>query len=88
MLCQRTIRAPVYALSVGVHTGKKVAMTLRPAPAGTGIRFVRTDLHRPSHMATVRALARNAASRVDTTTETATWKCRLFPVGFGATALA
>ena len=67
MLCQRTIRAPVYALSVGVHTGKKVAMTLRPAPADTGIRFVRTDLQRPPHMATVRALARNVS---DTTLST------------------
>ena len=67
MLCQRTIRAPVYALSVGVHTGKKVAMTLRPAPPDTGIRFVRTDLQRPAHMATVRALARNVS---DTTLST------------------
>ncbi len=67
MLRQRTIRAPVYALSVGVHTGKKVAMTLRPAPADTGIRFIRTDLHRPPHMATVRALARNVS---DTTLST------------------
>ena len=64
MLCQRTIRAPVYAISVGVHTGKKVAMTLRPAPADTGIRFVRTDL---GHPRVVRALARNVS---DTTLST------------------
>ena len=62
MLCQRTIRAPVYAISVGVHTGEKVAMTLRPAPADAGIRFVRTDVG-----CTVRALAQNVS---DTTLST------------------
>ena len=66
MLCQRTIRAPVHAISVGVHTGKKVAMTLRPAPADTGIRFLRTDL-RGTRKAMVRALARNVS---DTTLST------------------
>ena len=65
MLCQRTIQAPAYAISVGVHTGKKVAMTLRPAPADTGIRFVRMDLGRRPK--TVRALARNVS---DTTLST------------------
>jgi len=44
MLLQRTIKSPVHAIGIGVHCGAKVAMTLRPAAANTGIRFVRTDL--------------------------------------------
>lgn len=41
---QKTIRRPVYAIGIGVHSGKKVRMTLRPAGENTGIVFVRTDL--------------------------------------------
>lgn len=41
---QRTISAPVHAIGIGVHSGDKVRMTLRPAAVGSGIRFVRTDL--------------------------------------------
>ncbi len=48
MLCntiyQQTIRKPVHAIGIGVHSGRKVRMTLRPAPANTGLVFVRTDL--------------------------------------------
>jgi len=44
MLLQRTIKSSVHAIGIGVHTGSNVAMTLRPAAANTGIRFVRTDL--------------------------------------------
>lgn len=44
MLLQRTIKSPVHAIGIGVHTGANVAMTLRPAAANTGVRFVRTDL--------------------------------------------
>ncbi len=44
MLLQRTIKASVHAVGIGVHSGESVAMTLRPAAANTGIRFVRTDL--------------------------------------------
>ncbi|MCR9278895.1 MAG: UDP-3-O-acyl-N-acetylglucosamine deacetylase [Pseudomonadaceae bacterium] len=41
---QRTICAPVHAIGIGVHSSRKVRMTLRPAGENTGIRFVRTDL--------------------------------------------
>jgi UDP-3-O-[3-hydroxymyristoyl] N-acetylglucosamine deacetylase len=41
---QRTLRQPIGCVGVGLHTGRKVALTLRPAPAGTGIRFRRTDM--------------------------------------------
>ncbi len=39
-----TLRKPISAKGVGLHSGVPVTMTLRPAPAGTGIVFRRTDL--------------------------------------------
>lgn len=44
MLKQRTLKNIIRATGVGLHTGQKVYLTLRPAPANTGIIFVRTDL--------------------------------------------
>jgi UDP-3-O-[3-hydroxymyristoyl] N-acetylglucosamine deacetylase len=44
MFQQRTIKRPVHAIGIGVHSGKKVRMTLRPAGENTGILFVRSDL--------------------------------------------
>ncbi|MCM8596546.1 UDP-3-O-acyl-N-acetylglucosamine deacetylase [Accumulibacter sp.] len=44
MLKQRTLRALVRAVGVGLHSGAKVTMCLRPAAAGTGIVFRRVDL--------------------------------------------
>ncbi len=44
MLKQRTLKNVIRATSVGLHTGKKVYITLRPAPINTGIIFCRTDL--------------------------------------------
>lgn len=44
MLKQRTLKNVIRATGVGLHTGEKVYLTLRPAPADTGIVFVRTDL--------------------------------------------
>lgn len=44
MLRQRTIRERVTATGVGLHSGERVELTLRPAAAGTGIVFRRTDL--------------------------------------------
>lgn len=41
---QRTIRDAVTAIGIGVHSGKKVKMKLRPAAPDTGIVFVRVDL--------------------------------------------
>ena len=43
MLKQRTLTQAVRATGVGLHSGEKVYMTLRPAPAGSGIVFVRPD---------------------------------------------
>ena len=44
MIRQRTLKTLVRATGVGVHTGQKVAMALRPAPIDTGIVFCRSDL--------------------------------------------
>ncbi len=44
---QRTIKRIVQAAGVGLHTGKKVILTLRPAPANTGVVYRRTDLTPP-----------------------------------------
>ncbi|HKQ26946.1 MAG TPA: UDP-3-O-acyl-N-acetylglucosamine deacetylase [Burkholderiales bacterium] len=47
MLRQRTLKSLISASGVGLHTGKKVRITLRPAPADTGIVFRRVDLASP-----------------------------------------
>jgi len=47
MLKQRTLKNSIRATGVGLHTGKKVLMSLRPAPANAGITFRRTDLDEP-----------------------------------------
>lgn len=41
---QQTINTPVTCSGVGVHSGKPVHLTIKPAPVNHGIRFVRTDL--------------------------------------------
>jgi UDP-3-O-[3-hydroxymyristoyl] N-acetylglucosamine deacetylase len=47
MLRQRTLKATIRATGVGLHTGAKVAMALRPAQPNTGIVFRRLDLPEP-----------------------------------------
>jgi len=47
MLRQRTLKKLVTASGVGLHTGKKVRITLRPAPIDTGVVFRRVDLPSP-----------------------------------------
>ena len=41
---QRTIQNSVHCSGIGLHSGKRVNMLLKPAPVDTGILFVRTDL--------------------------------------------
>jgi UDP-3-O-[3-hydroxymyristoyl] N-acetylglucosamine deacetylase len=41
---QRTLRRQVSCAGIGLHSGNKVTLILRPAPANSGIRFRRTDL--------------------------------------------
>ena len=47
MIKQRTLKNVIRATGVGLHTGDKVYMTLRPAAPNTGIVFRRTDLDPP-----------------------------------------
>ena len=44
MVKQRTLKNSVQATGVGLHTGERVDLTLRPAPANSGIVFRRVDL--------------------------------------------
>ena len=44
MLNQRTLKNTIRATGVGLHTGRQILMTLKPAPPDTGIVFRRTDL--------------------------------------------
>ena len=47
MLRQRTLKSLTRAVGVGVHSGQKVELTLRPAAPDTGVVFRRTDLPTP-----------------------------------------
>jgi len=51
MFKQRTLKSVIRATGVGLHTGEKVAMTLRPAPVNTGIVFRRIVLPTPIDIA-------------------------------------
>lgn len=55
---QRTIKSSTTCKGIGLHTGKPVKMTLKPAAAGAGVVFIRTDLDG----AKIRALAANTAA--------------------------
>ena len=44
MIRQRTLKNVIRATGVGLHTGEKVYLTLRPAPIDTGVVFVREDV--------------------------------------------
>jgi len=56
MLKQRTLKNKIKSTGVGLHTGVRVELMLRPAPADSGIVFHRTDLPKP---VTIDADARN-----------------------------
>src|SRR5882724_9803512 len=65
MVGQRTLKNSIRATGVGLHTGKKVLMTLRPAATDHGIVFRRTDLPQPVD---IRAHAENVGDTVLGTT--------------------
>jgi len=44
MNAQRTLRRPITCAGIGLHSGNKVTLSLKPAPADSGIRFRRSDL--------------------------------------------
>src|SRR5687768_16176289 len=44
MEAQRTLKRQISCAGIGLHSGQKVTLTLKPAAADTGVRFRRTDL--------------------------------------------
>ncbi|MCA1584836.1 MAG: UDP-3-O-acyl-N-acetylglucosamine deacetylase [Acidobacteria bacterium] len=58
MDAQRTLRRAISCAGIGLHSGHKVTLTLKPAPADSGIRFRRTDLgiDIPAHVSAVTSL--------------------------------
>jgi len=57
---QRTLKGPVEYRGVGLHSGKEINITVRPAEAGNGVTFVRTDL---DNQPVVRAHGANMKAR-------------------------
>jgi UDP-3-O-[3-hydroxymyristoyl] N-acetylglucosamine deacetylase len=67
MIKQRTLKNVIRATGVGLHTGDKVYLTLRPAAGDTGIVFRRIDLPQPVE---IRACPENVTdTRLSTTVE-------------------
>ncbi|RLA08133.1 MAG: UDP-3-O-[3-hydroxymyristoyl] N-acetylglucosamine deacetylase [Gammaproteobacteria bacterium] len=64
MINQRTIKNPIKATGIGLHTGKKIFMSLKPAKVDFGIVFKRVDLPNP---VSIPAISENV---VDTTLST------------------
>ena len=47
MLKQRTIASPIKTVGIGLHSGRKASLSIKPAPVNSGIQFVRIDLPEP-----------------------------------------
>ncbi|MHA6287209.1 UDP-3-O-acyl-N-acetylglucosamine deacetylase [Maricaulis sp. CAU 1757] len=60
MIHRQTLAAPVVSAGIGLHTGERVRLVLRPASAGTGVVFVRSD---------IKDLPNRVAARADAVTE-------------------
>jgi len=54
--CQHTLMRPAQCTGIGLHSGRKVTLTIKPAPVNHGIRFERSDL---PHKPVIRAHFRN-----------------------------
>ena len=65
MIKQRTLKNVIRATGVGLHSGEKVYMTLRPAPPDTGVIFRRVDLSDPVE---IKATAENVGPTTLSTT--------------------
>jgi UDP-3-O-[3-hydroxymyristoyl] N-acetylglucosamine deacetylase len=74
MDAQRTLRRPISCVGIGLHSGNKVHLSLKPAPADFGVRFRRTDRGDHEVPATVQHLAgmqlATGLSRNDVSVET------------------
>ncbi|MCP5326356.1 MAG: UDP-3-O-acyl-N-acetylglucosamine deacetylase [Oceanospirillaceae bacterium] len=67
MIRQRTLKNIIRATGIGLHSGEKVYLTLKPAPVNTGIVFVRTDL---TPAVEIKAIAVNVGETTLSTTLT------------------
>lgn len=65
MIKQRTLKNVIRATGIGLHTGEKVYLTLRPAAPDTGVVFRRVDLEQPKE---IRATAENVGDTTLSTT--------------------
>ena len=65
MLEQRTLKNVIRATGIGLHTGKKIYLTLRPAAVDTGIVFRRVDLEPPMD---IKAISKNVGDTILSTT--------------------
>ncbi|MEH6551375.1 MAG: UDP-3-O-acyl-N-acetylglucosamine deacetylase [Pseudomonadales bacterium] len=65
MIRQRTLRNEIRATGIGLHTGEKVYLTLKPAPIDAGIIFRRVDLNPPVE---IQASAENVGETTLSTT--------------------
>jgi UDP-3-O-[3-hydroxymyristoyl] N-acetylglucosamine deacetylase len=65
MYLQKTIKTEIICKSIGLHSGRKVNMAIKPAAIDTGIVFVRTDTAERNH---IRAELTNVADTVLATT--------------------
>lgn len=67
MIRQRTLKNTIRATGVGLHTGEKIYLTLRPAAVDTGVIFRRVDLDEPVE---IKACPENVGdTRLSTTLE-------------------
>lgn len=65
MIKQRTLKNVIRATGIGLHTGEKVYLTLRPAAPDTGVVFRRVDLEQPAE---IQATAENVGDTTLSTT--------------------
>jgi len=65
MIKQRTLKNTIRATGVGLHTGDKIYLTLKPAPVDSGIVFRRVDL---DPVVEIAALAENVGDTILSTT--------------------
>jgi len=77
MLRQRTIKSKVTTEGVGMHSGDRVQLTLRPAEANTGIVFHRTDLAKPVSIKAEAHAVNETAMASTITTETDNGRVRV-----------
>ena len=80
MLAQRTLKSLTKAVGVGLHSGQRVELTLRPAPPDTGIVFRRVDLPQPVDIAVSAAAVKDTrmASNISAFNANTQKQCRIF----------